>query len=45
MFEDDAHISRDGDTAVFVSDVHSAVGLYNNRQPARHGNRAAGSID
>ena len=42
MFDDDVHISREGGTAVFVSDVHRAVGLHNNRQPARHGNRGGG---
>ena len=33
LFDDDVHIGREGGTAVFVSDVHRAVGLHRNRRP------------
>ena len=30
LFDDDVHINRSGGTAVFVSDINRAIGLYQN---------------
>ena len=30
LYDDDVHINRSGGTAVFVSDIHRAIGLYQN---------------
>ena len=35
MYDDDVHINVSG-TAVFVHDVHKAIGLYQNSRPNRH---------